>query len=150
LIRGVPEVPADRPAARIHTSLAPDALARTAPWLGRRVGRTALAEYGAGRRLPGATEASAALGLDAAEAGLVADLTERSRGTLRASVQSGHPTRGGVLVGALVWVATEAGWVELVPSDVDTVELRPVARELIGTRLAPFIAQILEAGDDAA
>jgi hypothetical protein len=51
----------------------------------------------------------------------------------------------------VVWVATDAGWFELAPSDVDEVELVRVTRERIGTRLAPMIAQVLaEVDNDAA
>jgi hypothetical protein len=151
LIRGVPELAPDAPAARIHTFLAPESAPRVVPWHGQRVNRTALTEYGTSRRLVGPVAAAQALRLGPAEAELVAGLTDRTRGTLRILVHSGHTRRGGMLVGALVWVATDAGWIELTPSDVDTVEPRPVAREQIGTRLAPFIGQVLaEVDDDAA
>jgi hypothetical protein len=154
LIRAVPEWSADVLAARVHGSLAPPGADRTGAWAGRAMSRTALAEYGPARRLLGATGAAAALGLDPAEAELVAELTDRTQGSLRVLVHAGRVIADGVLVGQLVWVATDAGWYELVPSNVDIVEPRPVAREQIGTRLAPFIAQILErgqeAGDDAA
>jgi hypothetical protein len=154
LVRGVPEPRADAPAARVHESLTPSSTDRTTAWAGRHVSRTALEEFGPARRLFGTTGAASVLGLDAAEEDLVAELTDRTRGSLRVLVHSGRLVDGGVLVGQLVWVATDAGWVELEPSDVDSVELLPVAREQVGTRLAPFIAQVLEnppeAGDDAA
>jgi hypothetical protein len=146
LIRAVPEPPS----VGVGSSLAPDG--GSPQWDGRRVGRTALAEYGAARRLVGPREASAALGLTEGEADLVADLTDRTQGTLRALVHGRpHGTDGGVLVGRVVWVATDAGWFELAPSDVDELELVRVTRERIGTRLAPMIAQVLaEVDDDAA
>lgn len=146
LIRAVPE----QPAVRIRSSLAPDAA--DPDWAGRRVGRTALAEYGPTRRLLSRADAAEALGLDAADAEFVAELTDATRGTLRAFVHGRpHGPDHGVLVGQVVWVATDAGWYELAPSDVDEVELVPVTREAIGTRLAPMIAQVLaEVDDDAA
>jgi hypothetical protein len=145
LIRGLP----DPPSARIHASLAPDD--GEPDWAGRRVSRTALAEYGPARRLLGPAEAAAALGLAAADAELVAELTDRTHGTLRALVHGRpHGPDHGVLVGQVVWVATDAGWFELAPSDVDTVEVVPVTRERIGTRLAPMIAQVLAEVDDDA
>jgi hypothetical protein len=146
LIRAVPEPPA----AGVGSSLAPDG--GSPRWDGRRVGRTALTEYGATRRLVGPREAAGALGLTDADADLVADLTDRTQGTLRALVHGRpHGADRGVLVGQVVWVATDAGWFELAPSDVDEVELVRVTRERIGTRLAPMIAQVLaEVDDDAA
>jgi hypothetical protein len=155
LIRGVPRS-GDEPAARVHESLAPG-VPDTPPWRGQRVGRTALAEYGSARRLFGAADAAAALGLAPDEADLVAELTDRTRGSLRALVHGRpHGADRAVLVGQVVWVATDLGWVELVPSNMDgsggaAIELELVTRELIGTRLAPMIAQVLsEVRDDAA
>jgi len=146
LIRAVPEPPT----IGVGPSLAPDDAEPR--WAGRRVGRTALTEYAATRRLVGPREAAAALGLTDADADLVAELTDRTRGTLRALVHGRpHGADRAVLVGRVVWVATDAGWYELAPSDVDEVELVPVTRERIGTRLAPMIAQVLaEVDDDAA
>jgi hypothetical protein len=145
LIRAVP----DPPSARIRASLAPDDPGPE--WAGRRVSRTALAEYGPARRLLGPAEAAPALGLAAADAELVAELTDRTQGTLRALVHGRpHGPDHGVLVGQVVWVATDAGWFELAPSDVDTVDVVPVTRERIGTRLAPMIAQVLAEVDDDA
>jgi hypothetical protein len=151
LVRGVPEPPVHAPATLVHQSLAPSSPPSLtgSPWAGARMSRTALAEYGPARRLLGAGEAAATLGLDEAEADLVAELTDRTRGSLRVLVHAGRPRDGGVLVGRLVWVATDAGWVELEPSDVDSVRLLPVVRELIGTRLAPFVAEILEYQQEA-
>jgi hypothetical protein len=146
LIRAVPEPPS----VGVGSSLAPDG--GEPEWAGRRVSRTALAEYGPARRLVGPREAAAALGLTDADAELVADLTDRTQGTLRALVHGRpHGADHGVLVGRVIWFATDAGWYELAPSDVDEVELVRVTRERIGTRLAPMIAQVLaEVDDDAA
>ena len=146
LIRAVP----DPPSAGVGSSLAPDG--GSPRWDGRRVSRTALTEYGAARRLVGPREAAVALGLTDADADLLADLTDRTQGTLRALVHGRpHGADRGVLVGRVVWVATDAGWFELAPSDVDEVELVRVTRERIGTRLAPMIAQVLaEVDNDAA
>jgi len=140
----------DPPSAGVGSSLAPHG--GSPRWDGRRVSRTALTEYGAARRLVGPREAAVALGLTDADADLLADLTDRTQGTLRALVHGGpHGADRGVLVGRVVWVATDAGWFELAPSDVDEVELVRVTRERIGTRLAPMIAQVLaEVDDDAA
>jgi hypothetical protein len=145
LIRGIP----DPPSTRIRASLAPDD--GEPDWAGRRLNRAALAEYGPARRLLGPAEAAAALGLAAADAELVAELTDRTQGTLRALVHGRpHGPDHGILVGQVVWVATDAGWFELAPSDVDTIEVVPVTRERIGTRLAPMIAQVLAEVDDDA
>jgi hypothetical protein len=146
LIRAVPEPPS----IRLRSSLAPDD--GQPDWAGRRVARTTLAEYGPARRLLGRAEAAAILGLDAADAQLVAELTDATRGTLRVLVHGRpHGPDRGVLVGQVVWIATDVGWYELAPSDVDEVELVPVTRQAIGTRLAPMVAQVLgEVDDDAA
>ena len=89
----------------------------------------------------------------AEELALAERAREKTIGTLRALV-TGRAPDGGVLVGQVVWLRTEGGWVGLRPdpdgTDRRMVTLVPVARESIGHWLAPFVAQLLEVAGDRA
>jgi hypothetical protein len=88
---------------------------------------------------------------------LAADVTARTIGLLRCLVvgpdnhAADHDTES-LLIGQVVWLATDSGWVGLRPipdgSGQQLVELVPVANDEIGRWLAPYVAQILEATDD--
>ncbi len=93
----------------------------------------------------GAERAGAELGLSREELALAREVTARTTGVLRCLVigpSGDQDTVDGLLAGQVVWFATDAGWVGLEP-DPDPrrmVRLVPVAREDIGTWVAPYVA----------
>lgn len=124
--------------------------------LAGRLPLAALGEYDETRWVvayDGAAAMAASLGLTAQELALAEQVTQRTTGTLWCLITG----RGGdgVLVGQVVWLATDGGgWVGLRPDphpdpDPDDstrrmVVLQPVARDDIGLWLAPYLATILE------
>jgi hypothetical protein len=154
LIRAVPE-PGDlvTPQAMVGRALGGTAVQQDR--LAGRLPLAALTEYGPVRIVAGTHEADsvvAGLGLDAEQARLAGQVAARTSGVLRCLVVGA--AGGGVAVGQVVWLATDDGWVGLHPEPDGEgrrmVELRPVAREEIGTWLAPYVAEILEASGDRA
>jgi hypothetical protein len=107
-------------------------------------------DAGAGHDGAAGHDSAAGIGLTAAEAGLAARVAQRTAGTLWGLVTG----RGGdgVLVGQVVWLATDQGWIGLRPdpdgSGRRMVVLEPVARDAIGVWLAPLLAEILEVSGD--
>ncbi len=93
--------------------------------------------------------AALALDLDPGLASLAAPVAQRTTGVLRCVVLGAIPAGGAV--GQVLWLATDAGWTGLRPdpdgSGQRMVALQPVVREDIGSWLAPYLAQILEASD---
>lgn len=96
------------------------------------------------------------LNLTGAEAALAARLTGQTSGVLHCLVVGRSGAGGGpadaVLVGEVLWLLTNAGWVGLAPrpdgSGRQMVEVVPVRREEIGTWLAPYLARMLEGVTD--
>lgn len=106
----------------------------------------ALSEFDEARRVAGehgGASVVAALGLDEGEAELVAAASERTLGTLRAIVTG--PVPGGVAVGQVIWLATDAGWVGLRPGEHRMVTFEPAGPSDLGAWLAPHLSELLEA-----
>lgn len=154
LIRAVPLVEdPGTPEARLARALGGAAAARPplVGWLPLR----ALAEYAPTRDLSagaGPQHPVAALELSPPEALLARQITERTSGVLRCLVIGSVPGAGtgqrGVVVGQVVWLATDdGGWLGLRPepdgSGRRPVSVRPVTRDQIGTWLAPYLADVL-------
>ncbi|KWX10078.1 hypothetical protein TR74_05790, partial [Carbonactinospora thermoautotrophica] len=95
----------------------------------------------------GAERAGAELGLSPEELALAREVTARTTGMLRCLVvgPSGDQDTDDLLVGQVVWFATDAGWIGLEPDPAERrmVRLAPVAREDIGTWVAPYVAEVL-------
>jgi hypothetical protein len=110
----------------------------------------ALGEYDTARKLAGRDGPDGvpgSLGLSTAEVALAERVADRTTGTLWCLVTGSGGD--GLLVGQVVWLATDHGWVGLHPdpdgSGRRMVVLQPVVREDIGVWLAPHLGQILEA-----
>jgi hypothetical protein len=155
LARAVPPAPHETAIkAKVEKAFAGSA---HGPPLRGRVPLVLLAEYGStsGTVNPGAVATQFAT--TRREAELAAEATHRTIGVLRCVVTGPDddmtPDDGTtVLVGQMVWLATDAGWVGLreAPDGTDRqmLELVPVAHDEIGSWLAPYVGQILEATDD--
>jgi hypothetical protein len=112
----------------------------------------ALAECDETRPFTAAAESEVAPGLrlTAEERSLAERVAQRTTGTLWCLVTGRDPD--GVLVGQVVWLATDVGWIGLRPDPDGTgrelVALQAVARDDIGGWLAPYVAEILEVTDE--
>jgi hypothetical protein len=88
---------------------------------------------------------------------VAAELTARTIGVLRCLAIEGTAAphdADTVLVGEVVWLLTDTGWIGLHPSpdrsERQAVDLVPVSRDQLGSWLAPYLTQILEAADERA
>jgi hypothetical protein len=155
LVRAVPPAPQET-AIKIRIEEA-FATAAHGPPLRGRVPLALLAEYGPTGRMATPGTAAAKFFITKQESELAAEVTARTIGVLRCVVTGPgddvpNTDTATVLVGQVVWLATDAGWVGLrqAPdgSGRQIVELVPVAHDEIGSWLAPYVAQILEVADD--
>ncbi len=86
-----------------------------------------------------------------AEVALAGRLTSRTSGVLHCLAvgvnRADGAHRGVVLVGDVLWLLVDAGWVGLAPrpdgSGQQQVDVVPASREEIGTWLAPYLARML-------
>lgn len=150
LVRAVPATPRLTPIhLKVHQVFAHDA--KTSPVSGR----LPLAVF-AGYNAAGLTDSSRVatdLTLDDQQAALAAKVLAHTIGALQCLVVGpAEDGRHTMLIGQVMWLATDTGWVGLRPcpdgSDQQLVDLVTVTHDDITHWLAPYVARILEAAAD--